>query len=132
MLSGVETAVEGRLGKGSAKLTHEHDNTGSEGSATVTSDGEKLDNSGSTGGDGSLFLQESVDHEEVASGLKLGMTKTAKGFVSLAVTSFADEPARTGKKSQLAQVRNFGAGFLFLRPRERTELTFRDRNTPEP
>jgi len=60
------------------ELLHEHDDTGCEGSTTVTRDGEEFDDSEATGSDVGLLLEKSVNHEEITSGLKLGVTETAE------------------------------------------------------
>jgi hypothetical protein len=68
-------------------LLHEHNDTGGESGATVTGDGEKFDDSETTSCDVCLFLEKSVDHEEITSRLKLGVTKTAEGIVSIDVAT---------------------------------------------
>jgi len=72
---------------------HEHDDTGCEGSATITGNGEEFDDSETTGSDVGLLLEKSVDHEKITSSLELGVTETAERLVSLDVST-----ATTGEK----------------------------------
>lgn len=108
-------------------LTHEHDDTRGESSPPVASDSEELDDGGSTGRDGGLLLEKSVDHEEIASGLKLGVTKAAERLVGLAIASFADKPAWAGKGSQKGK----SAFSPYSFPRG-VRLTSRGRSKPGP
>lgn len=59
--------------------------SGSVGGAPITRDSEELDDGRASGRDGVLLFKKSVDEEQVASSLKLGVTKAAKGRVGLNV-----------------------------------------------
>lgn len=70
-----------------AELLHEHDNTGSEGSTTVARDGEEFEDRGTTSRNVGLFLEERIDHEEIAGGLELGVSETTQRLVGVAVAT---------------------------------------------
>jgi hypothetical protein len=70
---------------------------------TVARDGEQLANGRLAGGDGSLFLEKSVDHEKVAGGLELGVAEARKGVVGVDIAALTNEPARGQKKVLAAE-----------------------------
>lgn len=86
-----------------AELLHEHHDAGGEHGATIPADAEELDNGGLAGRHIRFFLEECVDHEEIASCLQLSVAESAKGVVRFAVASAADEPTgRFGAEKDLS------------------------------
>jgi hypothetical protein len=99
---GKEVENEGKLGERNVRRTR-HDRT------TVARDREQLANGRLAGGDGSLFLEEGVDHEKVAGGLELGVAKASEGVIGVDVATLANEPAR-GQEKVLAASKSRGEG----------------------